>query len=206
MIASSFKQLRRRHPDLEGDELGQVVEEETARLERLVGDFLGYARRRDPTLRATTTVELLGYVCEIARARAGESGVTVEMADSPDLSLVADPFQIHQALLNLVANGIDASTPDGRVTVAARAAGGDVELTVEDDGGAIPEAVLENLFEPFISTKASGSGLGLAVSRAIVRAHNGDLELESNRDGAVRFVIRLRREGPVGREAPWPAS
>ena len=105
-----------------------------------------------------------------------------------------------------MANGIDASTPDGRVTVAARAAGGDVELTVEDDGAAIPEAVLENLFEPFISTKATGSGLGLAVSRAIVRAHDGDLELESNRDGAVRFVIRLRREGPVGRVAPWPAS
>lgn len=206
MIASSFKQLRRRHPGLADDELGQVVEEETARLERLVGDFLGYARRRDPTLRPTTTAELLGYVCEIARARAEESGVAVEMADSPDLSLVADPFQIHQALLNLVANGIDASTPNGRVRVAARAAGDDVELTVEDDGAAIPETVLENLFEPFISTKATGSGLGLAVSRAIVRAHGGDLELESNRDGAVRFVVRLRREGPAATEAPWPAS
>lgn len=206
MIASSFKQLRRRHPGLEDDELGQVVEEETARLERLVGDFLGYARRRDPDLRTTTTADLLGYVCEIARARAGEAGVTVELLDSPDLSLTADPFQIHQALLNLVANGIDASAPGGRVTVAARAAGDRVELVVEDDGPAIPEPVVENLFEPFVSTKATGSGLGLPVSRAIVRAHQGELELEHNRDGDVRFVVRLRREGPVETEAPWPAS
>jgi two-component system sensor histidine kinase HydH len=206
MIASSFKQLRRRHPALEDDDLGQVVEEETARLERLVGDFLGYARRRELALRTTTTAELLGYVCEIARARAGESGVTVELADSPDLTLTVDPFQIHQALLNLVANGIDASAPRGRVTVAARSTEDLVELVVEDDGPAIPESVVETLFEPFVSTKATGSGLGLSVSRAIVRAHQGDLELERNRDGEVRFVLRLRREGPVGTEATWPAS
>ncbi len=206
MIASSFKQMRRRHPVLGDDELGQVVEEEAARLERLVSDFLGYARRRDPSPRPARSSELLGYVAEIARARAAESGVTVDIAPSPDLDLTVDPFQVHQALLNLVANAIEAASPEGRVTLAARSADERFDLTVEDDGPAIPDGVVGQLFEPFVTTKTTGSGLGLAVSRSIAEAHGGDLELESNREGEVRFVLRLPRTPPISREVPWPAS
>jgi signal transduction histidine kinase len=110
-----------------------------------------------------------------------------------------DPDQLQQVLLNLLLNARDAldGAVDGRagaivVQVTHDAAAGEVELCVQDDGPGVPEALRERIFEPFFSTKpvGRGTGLGLAVTRDLVRAHGGRLELES-RPGDTRFRVRL---------------
>jgi len=105
-----------------------------------------------------------------------------------------DPVQLQQVLLNLVMNGCDAM--DGmpgerRLTLRTAAAGGEIEVSVTDRGRGIPPADLQRIFEPFVSTKTEGMGLGLAVCRTIVAAHAGRLWAANNRDGGASFHFTL---------------
>jgi C4-dicarboxylate-specific signal transduction histidine kinase len=113
-----------------------------------------------------------------------------------------DPVQLQQVLLNLVMNGCDAmdGVPgDRRMTLrTAAAAGGEVEVSVADRGRGIPPGDLERIFEPFVSTKAEGMGLGLAVCRTIVAAHRGRLWAANNAARGASFHFTL----PAGRDQP----
>ena len=108
----------------------------------------------------------------------------------------ADEGQLRQVLLNLVRNGREAMAAmgGGSLTLATRAVNGHVEIEVSDTGpGLTPEAVTR-LFEPFFSTKPGGTGLGLSLSRQIVQAHGGKLEVERAPDAGARFRITLPTE------------
>ena len=96
-------------------------------------------------------------------------------------------------LADLVRNGAEAAGPGGRVTVRVVEAGDQVQVEVEDTGAGIAEAARDRIFEPFFTTKERGTGLGLAVSRAIARAHGGDVTGESVPGGGARFTLRLPR-------------
>ena len=110
-----------------------------------------------------------------------------------------DPVQLQQVLLNLVMNGCDAmdGTPvERRLTLrtAAAAAGGEVEVSVADRGRGIPPADLQRIFDPFVSTKTDGMGLGLAVCRTIVAAHAGRLWAANNADRGASFYSPYPRK------------
>jgi C4-dicarboxylate-specific signal transduction histidine kinase len=107
----------------------------------------------------------------------------------PDLPpLLADKFQLEQVLLNFILNGCEAmsATPTAarRLTrTAARDAAGDLHFTLQDQGTGIPPQVIDRLFEPFVTTKSDGLGLGLSISRTIIAAHGGRLWAENNPTG-----------------------
>ncbi len=106
---------------------------------------------------------------------------------------MADPDQIRQALLNLLKNAIDASSDGGHITVQGRAEGGMAKISVEDDGPGIDPKYVDQIFEPFYSSKKHGTGLGLALARRVSETHRGDLEYvppPPGRTGA-KFVMSL---------------
>ena len=109
---------------------------------------------------------------------------------------VATPRAVNQVLSNLIRNAVEAAGPGGRVRVTVENGGPETRVAVEDTGPGLPEATRARLFEPFFTTKEGGTGLGLAVSQAIARAHGGRLEAEDTGHGA-RFVLVL----PAPREA-----
>jgi two-component system, NtrC family, sensor histidine kinase HydH len=192
LIQSSIAMASSGQGGLERGELEQIISEEAARLERLTSDFLAYARDRVPRREPSSVETLLAYVISLARARSLERGVALEIECPEDLGADVDPFQMHQALLNLILNGIDATGPGGRVLLAVAPAGTcDVILSVENSGDPIPPTIADRIFEPFFTTKASGSGLGLAITRRIVEGHGGDVVLAVNEPGCVRFSILL---------------
>jgi len=128
---------------------------------------------------------------------AADSGVKVE-ADLADLmpDSMFDSNRLHDAVLNIVSNAIDATRehPDARVLITTRyeTAARRIEIVIEDNGPGIPEAVQKKIFEPFFSTKGSkGTGLGLAVTQKVVREHGGEILLESQEGKGARFTIRL---------------
>jgi signal transduction histidine kinase len=116
----------------------------------------------------------------------------------PPVTIAADGDQLDQLLINLVRNAVDAALETGGgVEVGWRARGGVLEVIVSDEGPGLPDA--GNLFVPFFTTKASGSGIGLVLSRQIAEAHGGSLLLEP-RAGTRGARARLRL--PYGAEDP----
>jgi signal transduction histidine kinase len=110
-----------------------------------------------------------------------------------------DPEQLHQVLLNLVLNGIQALGQEGKVTIQARVLRGSgtpnrpdqVEISVSDTGGGISREQLEKIFRPFYTTKRGGTGLGLSLCRRIISQHGGTLTAESEVGKGSRFIIHL---------------
>jgi len=119
--------------------------------------------------------------------------------DSCPLPIRGDRVHLQQVLLNLLVNGLDAAaanpSEERRVSVkASRNRGGDIEVSVCDNGPGIPPAQLPRLFEPFFTTKPDGMGMGISIARTIVQAHNGRIWAENNPEGGATFHFTLPAE------------
>ena len=140
--------------------------------------------------------ELVRQVAKLAHAELIRVGVELDTELASGLpSIQGDDVQLQQVLLNLVANAChamkDGEAPRRRLLVRTAVTGKDVHVTVSDQGPGIPDGDLERIFEPFVSSRADGMGLGLAVCRTIVRAHSGTLWAENEPDGGACFHVTL---------------
>jgi signal transduction histidine kinase len=118
--------------------------------------------------------------------------VQVEIVGIEELPAIqGDAGQLRQVLLNLVDNALHAASPKGRVQVTGRVADGQVEVAVEDSGPGVSPETLRRLFEPLITTKTKGIGLGLALVKRIVERHGGTVKYAPREGGGARFVVRL---------------
>jgi signal transduction histidine kinase len=193
MIASAVGAARRANyePGVR-DEMNAIIEQESRRLERLTNEFLSFARPGAPRCQPASVRTALEYVTALVKPRAAESGVSVKLDCPQDGEAFFDAAQIHQALLNLATNALDATPPGGQIILGAEppSSGGTV-LFVANEGPPIPVAVRARLFEPFFTTKPGGTGLGLAISQKVARAHGGDLLLTKNGPDQVRFSLLL---------------
>lgn len=175
----------------------KLVERNQARIDGLILDMLSYSKDREPAAEPTDLNKLCEDVLEMVRGRAKDRGVAVDWrAGAGAAAVPCDPDGVHRAVLNLASNAIDAlEDRDGAklsVQVLLEPAGDWVKVIVMDNGPGIPADKLEDVFKPFVSTKGSrGTGLGLPVSRKIVREHGGDILLQSVPDVGSKFTIRL---------------
>ena len=177
----------------------QIVEKNQGKIYHLVMDMLTFSKERKPALKAGSVNETIGDVCELMQARAEECGVTLACALDDSLpEATFDPEGLHRAVLNVVTNAIDAveGSADGAVRIeTGRLAEGDaVFVAVTDNGPGIPPEKLRSIFNVFESSKgARGTGLGLAVSRKILREHGGEIAVESEPGQGSRFVLSWPR-------------
>ncbi len=165
-----------------GPRLLAITRAEISRLERLVTDFLAYARPRPLELVEAPAVELLERAREVLAPEAARRGVALEVEDSSGgARLRVDREQIHQVLLNLGRNALAATeeTPRPRVRLTALRHGPEVVLAVEDNGIGVPPEEQGRVFDLFYSTRKGGTGLGLAIVERIVKAHGGRVAVES---------------------------
>ena len=161
-----------------------IVGRNLDRIQLLTRNMLLFAKDRPLEPEPIAPNELVREVATLLAGSAGRRSIRIELALADDLPPIElDANAVHQALLNLVANALEASPDRGTVTLATRwdAAGRKAEITVTDCGGGFPDAIRHLAFEPFVSTKGQrGTGLGLAVSRAIAEAHGGRLEIAAS--------------------------
>jgi signal transduction histidine kinase len=179
------------------EKLGHVkkIEREVGHLKNVVSDFLEYARRPRPELRATELGPLVGEVVEICAADAQAADVKL-VADTPaGLAAPIDASQLRRALLNLIRNALQATPAGGTVTVAATTDGARVRVSVSDTGKGIPSDSMEKIFQPFFTTKEKGTGLGLAFVREIVHDHGAKLDVTSEVGRGTTFSFHLPRAG-----------
>jgi len=179
----------------EREEMFDIAAMESRRLERMTTDFLTYARPRSPQKALSSLDDTLGYVAESCRPRASERGVSIHVHSSGGLTAEIDAGYVQQALVDLVMNAVEASSPNGTVDLRAGAnTDGSTRIEIENAGSCIPPDSVARIFEPFFTTKAQGTGLGLAIARNIARAHGGDLVLSANEAGRVCFTLTLPPE------------
>ena len=187
-------------PALADEDLA-IIEHEIRRLERSLQRFLDFARPPRPERRPLDLTKLVERALALVEGRARKQGVQLNFTPLREaVTAEVDEDQIQQLLLNLMLNSLDVMPDGGSLTVQiASLPGGQAELRVRDTGPGIPAGLLPRLFDPFISTKETGIGLGLAVSLRIAERHGGTLSAHNEPDGGACFVLRLAeaRSSPV---------
>ena len=197
MISSALATAGNRDPGSpESREMHEIATKEAARLEKMTTDFLAYARPRSPERVRSDVASTVGYIADILRPRAAESGIDMHCECGEGVWAEIDAGQLQQALLNVAMNAVEASRPGGMVTLRCLAEGARVVVQIDNANGPIPAATAQCIFEPFFTTKPSGTGLGLAIARNIVLAHGGDLVLAENQPDLVRFALLFPLTAP----------
>jgi two-component system, NtrC family, nitrogen regulation sensor histidine kinase NtrY len=169
-----------------------VIEARADALHRFVQSYRRLAQLPPPRLQPVALAPLLERVVLL------EQRLEVQLDAGPAVTLSADPDQLEQMFINLLANAVDASLAKGAPPVRAgwALAGSSVQVVIEDRGLGIANA--ENLFVPFYTTKPTGSGVGLALAQQIARAHGGEIQLVNRDDGeGARATIRLPLAQPA---------
>jgi signal transduction histidine kinase len=186
---------------LKRDKLGPVgtsavemLEEEATRLDAMVRDLLDVVRPLEPRPRPLHLGELARRTLELFHERRQLGTVRVTLDEEPELpTLQADETLLQLALENLVRNAVQSSPSGGQVHVAVGSVPGGVRLTVEDEGPGVSPADAQRVFEPFFTTRTTGTGLGLAVVRRVVLAHGGTVSVGQRPGGGAHFELRLPR-------------
>jgi len=168
------------------------VRQEISQINRIVSDLLETARPRPPQIRRgdlNTTVE---HAVMLARQQALSKPIIIDLKKNALLPEVEhDSDQIHQVLLNLLLNAIQAIDKKGFIEVALEQERDQVTIAVKDNGRGISPQNLGNIFRPFFTTKGNGTGLGLSLARRIVEEHGGKIEVTSSLGRGTRFVVSL---------------
>lgn len=173
-------------------ESARILTEEIGRLNRIVDQFLMAARPVRLDRKPTRIEVLFEQVAHLLGPDCRKRRIDLAIETDPDLPPVPlDPSQMYQVVLNLTKNALEAVDADGRVTLRSRLEGDYALIEVSDSGAGIPEQDRARIFEPYYSTKKTGSGLGLMVVWRIVKAHGGAIALDSREGEGTTFSIAL---------------
>ena len=167
----------------------QIIEREISRADKIIGDLLDFARIRPGARRAVDLNQLLQDHLQ-NRPWPPQVSRRHRLA-SPAPRVQADPDQLRQVLENLIQNAIQSMPEGGAIELTTTSSAAEARLAVADRGPGIPEQLMERIFEPLFTTRAKGTGLGLALSRALVEANGGRIEVQNRLHGGARFEIVL---------------
>ena len=176
-----------------GQNFSKIIEL-TERIGRITSELRRFSRRQVSEPKAMQVDQAIGGALLLLRDRIDSLGVTIIMPDPSETSVTvqAEHVRLEQVLVNLLQNAIDATGRRGRIAIGITTDETSCSITVSDDGPGIDPAVTEQLFQPFATTKPNGLGLGLVISRDIMRDLGGDLTAASGPGGA-HFTMRIAR-------------
>ena len=191
--------ILRRNANLDDryEECLDIIQKESQRLNRLLTEFLDFARPRSPNFQSVELEPLLDGVIQLAAHGVGRAPIHLRKELAASLPPVeGDPELLKQVLLNLVMNAIQAMPEGGEVAVSASSDPDRVLIRVKDQGCGVAQSIRDKIFDPFFTTKDHGTGLGLAVAHQIIEQHGGVLKAEANADRGMLFTAQLplRRE------------
>lgn len=169
---------------------------ESERLEGLVCDLLTYARQESMSEGAAKLSEELYGAWGSLEAAARQSGIILQVSGTSDLWVACPADRVRQLFLNLLGNAVQAMPDGGSLGVVVSCDQAMVTVMIDDSGAGFPVDSLQRVFDPFYTTRASGTGLGLAVCRKIVEGYGGTITAANNDGGGARILMKL----PLGRE------
>ncbi len=174
------------------NEFIKIIQVESSRINKLTTSLLNFAKPVKAELTLRDINKLVAEMVSLLREESAERNIHIELKQELDTPVFSfDYNQIKQVLLNLLINAFDAVEGEGHITIETSSLNGNILLSVEDNGKGISEDDMENIFNPFYTTKTRGTGLGLAVSRKIAKEHGGDLIIDSSPEKGCRFTLIL---------------
>lgn len=212
IILGSAETLEKKIPEPVQAEMIQFIREESERINRMLTNFLEFAKPKPPAFREVNLKDILGRTVELISIPARERGVQV-IQEYPKgrVSLLLDPEQIWEAMVNLEMNALEAMPQGGmlRITLTQKE-NKDVIIRVTDTGVGIPPGNESKIFDPFFTTKEQGTGLGLSIAHKVFKNHGGTLSMANNEGGGTTFIITLPLPtgmmGCFGAVGPAPAG
>jgi two-component system sensor histidine kinase HydH len=198
-IGGFTRRLARKVTDPDAKRYIDIIQSEVGRLEGIIHDNLAYIKNIGPQFSRTPLNNVIEEVLLVYEDELRQRGIGIERDLSPEVrSLDMDPQQIKQAVVNLVANAMEAMEKGGTLTVRTYPSADSREAVMEigDTGHGISPESMHNLFNPYYTTKVRGTGLGLPITHRIVQAHKGNIVFLNKETGGAVFSIRL----PVSQE------
>jgi PAS domain S-box-containing protein len=186
-------------------EFSRIVTREVGRMERLIERLRTLSRPGDRSRQPIDVREPLQRALELLRPAFDEKRIALRVDLASEAGIVlGDPNELEQLFHNLLVNAHEATPPEGAVAVEVSVGGGQVVATIADSGPGVPPELLEQVFDPFVTTKPRGSGLGLTIVAGIARAHRAQLRADNRPGGGALFTVvfplatpaELRTEGP----------
>jgi signal transduction histidine kinase len=166
-----------------------VIERELRRSDRIIRTLLAFARTGEPEREPT---DLNGLVEEVVASNPPPPGITFDVRLSdPSPTAPVDPTQLFQVLENLIKNAFQAIPEGGRVRIVTELTPDACRISVSDTGPGIPPELHATIFEPLVTTKSAGTGIGLALSKRIVEAHRGNISVVNAPEGGATFRVEL---------------
>lgn len=176
----------------EGQELLQIIDSETGRLNRLISSLLDSARTRAPQFAAVDVHALARHSASLLNTQLRDRHIQLDMdLAATDSMADGDGEQLIQVLLNLTMNALQVLPPEGRIEISSRNESGRLVVEISDNGPGIAVEDRSRIFEPFVFKREGGLGLGLAVVRQILRQHGGDISAGESRIGGACFRFWL---------------
>lgn len=198
MIAQTYREIYKKLGEEERIELMKKVEAETERMREIVKNLLDFSKPKEPVLRPADINSVIEKSLRLTRNTLNLSNIEVRIDYSEALPpVLVDENQIQQVFVNLITNAVQAMSEGGNLIIStAYENSGFVKIRITDTGRGIPPEFLPHIFDPFFTTKEGGTGLGLSVSYAIIKKHNGTIEVQSRTGEGTTFTIEL----PIYRE------
>ncbi len=178
-------------------EYANVALGELERVERSVSHLLRFAREEQLEAREFSLAEIVDDAVAAVQDRTQSAGVAVRTEIDTDGSMLGDPEQLRRVVLNLVSNAVDAltesatSTPSVWIELGENLAGTEVWLRVRDNGPGISQDAIDRIFSPFHTSREKGTGLGLPITKKLVEAHSGSIEVKSSPGAGAEFLVTL---------------
>jgi signal transduction histidine kinase len=187
-------------------EYANVALEELDRVERSISHLLRFARDEDLSMSTVSLADIVHSALETFRDRIQREEITLDVQLDTRGEMRGDSEKLRRVAINLVGNALDAMAEAGtqgpglKLMLGDNLAGTEVWLRVQDNGPGIPDETLSKIFDPFYTTKDQGTGLGLALSRKVVEAHGGRVEVDSSPETGTEFVLSFPKDARPGEE------
>ncbi len=193
IIKSSSELLKKKMASYDpSNSIPDIIIEESIRLNNIITDFLNFAKPRIPNLMACDVEAVLEKNINFLASHIEKEGYTVEKYyDNNIPEITADSDMLYQAFLNILINAMQAMPEGGKIHVAIQSTDNTVKIFFEDEGEGIPQDLMEKIWDPFFTTKAKGTGLGLGIVKNIIESHNGSVQISARPGAGARVKVEL---------------